>query len=502
MTNLIGEKLDFLMRLTNTQNSVLGRALNFDASYISRIRSGKRGMPRHPSFVNSASTYFAQNIEKPYQRNAAAEEICPGHFWPDSRQDAAALIAAWLTGESAPGASEPVASFLDGLSQLSPFTSGELPISSTASAGNENICLLYGNEGKRQGVEALLRDLSTLSTPQVCLVFSNENMSWLIEDAEFTKRWTALLERLLNSGSRIRIIHTVSRDTGEMLEAIRRWLPLYMTNAIEPWYYPGERDPVLRRTLVVAQGHSALISTSIGDQTEERLNILLRDPRAVAALETEFTDHLRLCQPLMESYLPEHSRRFSQALIRLRGIEGDLLLSRTMPSLGSMPPDMAEAVAIRCNSRRFAARCRAERADLFARLRAGYTVTELLHFPSLEEAEDGFPVPVSVMLDSQPLRLTRTELAMHLRSALKFSREEPHYRLLCTDAVPSNIQLSLVGDSDVLVVQDGKQSAAFLIREKRMCAAFHAYFHRLTQSELSGTSTRSRLDRFISELKK
>ena len=31
----IAKKLDFLMRLTGTQNNTLGKALSFDASYIS-----------------------------------------------------------------------------------------------------------------------------------------------------------------------------------------------------------------------------------------------------------------------------------------------------------------------------------------------------------------------------------------------------------------------------------------------------------------------------------
>ena len=38
---MLASKLDFLMKLTDTSNSALGRDLGFDPSYISRIRSGK-----------------------------------------------------------------------------------------------------------------------------------------------------------------------------------------------------------------------------------------------------------------------------------------------------------------------------------------------------------------------------------------------------------------------------------------------------------------------------
>ena len=46
------EKLDFLMDLTKTSNSVLSRHMSFDASYISRLRSGKR-MPPRSEDINS-----------------------------------------------------------------------------------------------------------------------------------------------------------------------------------------------------------------------------------------------------------------------------------------------------------------------------------------------------------------------------------------------------------------------------------------------------------------
>ena len=49
------EKLDLLMSLTGTSNSALGRALSYDPSYISRVRAGKRGLPRRQPFLQPAS---------------------------------------------------------------------------------------------------------------------------------------------------------------------------------------------------------------------------------------------------------------------------------------------------------------------------------------------------------------------------------------------------------------------------------------------------------------
>ena len=71
---MLAEKLDFLLRLTDTSNSALGRALGFDASYISRIRSGKRGLPRDRFFLEPAAAYFARELQDyPLRKSAAAD---------------------------------------------------------------------------------------------------------------------------------------------------------------------------------------------------------------------------------------------------------------------------------------------------------------------------------------------------------------------------------------------------------------------------------------------
>ena len=69
------------MKLTNTQNATLGRALNYDASYISRIRAG-------------------------YQKAALAEEMRLHRAWSADEQEAAALLSAWLHAD--PDAQSPV----------------------------------------------------------------------------------------------------------------------------------------------------------------------------------------------------------------------------------------------------------------------------------------------------------------------------------------------------------------------------------------------------------
>ena len=71
----VSGKIDFLMRVTGTSNAQLARALSFDASYISRIRSGKRGLPPELPFIEPAAAFFARNVCEGYQAEALAREL-------------------------------------------------------------------------------------------------------------------------------------------------------------------------------------------------------------------------------------------------------------------------------------------------------------------------------------------------------------------------------------------------------------------------------------------
>jgi hypothetical protein len=87
------------------------------------------------------------------------------------------------------------------------------------------------------------------------LLFSDEATDWMTADQTFASKWASLMVQLLSKGNRIKIIHTVSRDLDEMLNAIRQWMPLYMTGLIEPYFYPKKRDGIFKRTVQSISGY-------------------------------------------------------------------------------------------------------------------------------------------------------------------------------------------------------------------------------------------------------
>ncbi len=305
MEKMMSKKLDYLMKLTNTQNAALGRALRFDASYISRIRNGKRGLPSEQSFIWPAAVFFAERITENYQKEALVKELHLNQPYPESRGVAAHLIASWM--KSGTGEPSPLSRIIANMSvpavlpDVSDSGTGALP----SEAAKAEVSLYYGNAGKREGVLAFLRELIDAGEPLTLLLNSDEDMAWLYEEPGFVRQWERMMIRLIRNGCRIKIIHTINRDANEMWEAVQKWLPLYKTGSIEPFYYPRLRDGVRRHTLFVAAGRSSFFSGSVRGQQGDALNQLIRDRTAVRALEQEFQAFLSLCCALMELVYPE-----------------------------------------------------------------------------------------------------------------------------------------------------------------------------------------------------
>jgi hypothetical protein len=189
--------------------------------------------------------------------------------------------------------------------------------------------LFFGNVGKRDAVITFLEDLVQSCKAHTLLLFSDEDMFWLYEDKTFVRTWMLLMRQLIGQGSRIRIIHSIGRSAGDMWEAIRSWMPLYATGAVEPWFCPRLRDGIFKRTEFIAQGHSAVFGSSVPGQTDEPLNMLIRDRDTAEAMQREYEAFLKLCKPLMDIVRPDKAEELEELQNVLQNTPGELLTAES-----------------------------------------------------------------------------------------------------------------------------------------------------------------------------
>jgi hypothetical protein len=314
----IGKKLDYLMNLTSTRNNVLAKALNFDSSHISRIRNGERGLPRQKSFIAPAAEFFARRIREPFQIKGAEDMICPGESWPLDTGAQAALIAAWLEEEDTE-TGHPSASSHQGTA-----------FCQSGSADARGF-FYYGNEGKRQAAERLLTSAAGSDEPVTLLLYSDEDMSWMTEDPEYFRKWAGLMMQNLTKGNRIRMIHNMSRNLGELMDALAGWIPLYLTGSIEPWYCPRIRDGLFHQTRFIIQGREAAFGGYTVSGIQSAYTVYTYDRDMLQLLEEQFNGLLQISKPLMQVFTGSKSPGFMEAAAEFMGEDSELLCAEFQP---------------------------------------------------------------------------------------------------------------------------------------------------------------------------
>lgn len=473
---MFAERFDALMNIAEVSNSLLGRAVNMNGSHIGRLRTGARPLPKKHEYLAPMCLYLAEHIRKEYQRNALQKLTGIGDAALGSAEHTARYLEQWLL-EREKDTSAATGRLISGFSRVvsSPASA---PIGlSVEEAPQKYAQYLYGNAGKRKAVEQFFLMILQEEKPQTLLLFSDENMAWLYEDASFATRWRGLFSQVILKGNRVRIIHTVSRDLNEFLEAITKWIPIYMTGMIEPYYYPRLRDGVFQRTMFIAPDTAAVISSSVQQDTEGMLHIFLTDRAAVGALVTEYERYFMLCRPLMRIFTGQETERFHRDFFGLAYAEGDVRLRCAIPPLFTMPESLARELTAQTGSealfqlweRIFALFCRNVQKQ---RITLTLLDPELaLLTPSL------LKLPLAEALSIHDFTYTQEQYLAHWEWLRLLERQYENLTVVLSSELDFHTLLYVKDDTGVVMAKADMPLGAFVISERNMVNAFWDYLN-------------------------
>lgn len=326
------EKLTLLMHIQDVPNNKLAKALSVDPSLVSRWRSGKRNLPQNSGYLMDIARYFSYHC----QDLACLCEVLdiPYDQAVSSREKLLKSLYKWLSDEKSPSidlANRFIAQLNESKTpKLPPFNPEQL--NRYSSSMRLSVDAYRGNEGKRLAVLRFLETVIACKKKSTLLLYSDEPMDWIVEDSNFSLLWAQLLVEVIKVGHRIVIIHTVTRNIKELLMAIDRWMPLYLSGSIEPYYYPGYSESIFKRSLFVAPGIAAISSNTISpSETSEQL--FHEDPAMLKVLEDEFNTYLKVCRPLMQIFTQSSYDAFMMLLDELESQKGDVVYFSKLPSL-------------------------------------------------------------------------------------------------------------------------------------------------------------------------
>ena len=494
---MFAQKLDFIMNLTNSQNIDMARAIGVDASLISRLRSGNRGLPKSQYFLPHMCEYLVSQMAGESIKCTAAVTICPGRPWPENEPEAVALLLRWLSlGNEA--RLESVAQLISSISTLSfPVCPAPEPVSLAPKPPSQR--LYYGLAGAKQAVLDFLDLALADGSRRTIYLFSDESAHWMASDEQFHESWALRLKQLISMGCHAKLILNTTRPLDDLLNSMSKWLPIYMTGAVEPYYYPKIRDGVFHRTLFVADGLAALQASSVDGLNAGTLVHMLTEPEGVAALRGEFFSYFGLCKPMIETIFD--SGLFYQKLMEHEKNFGTYIYCSISPSLVTMPKRVAERIGYRSGEDRFLQLYKA-RADAELSRNDGRQLFELICIPSDRQIyEDSIPVGVCAPLGIRNCFYTAQEYAEHLKSVFAYAREHRNYHFALTKTLPGNTLICCKAGEWVIISKCGSPCVSFTCEQPAAVEAMGLYLHNIYKDAQTSCGQKSNLAELMIKLK-
>ena len=173
----------------------------------------------------------------------------------------------------------------------------------------------HGNEGLRQAVLRFLNGVRNGNVKEI-LLYSDENMNWMTDDEEFIKKWMLLMLACVQKGVLIRIIHNIDRGPKEMTDAIKSWLPLYMSGLIESYYAQRTGGERFSHTLFIAKGVGCISSWNAKNVNDKNIYFYDVEDEKIEFFENIFNSLLKESKRLVKvnvgESIPKDDKEYSE----------------------------------------------------------------------------------------------------------------------------------------------------------------------------------------------
>lgn len=451
--------------------SDLARFLNFDPSYISRIRNGQRQPANPAEFARKISAFVARHCQTEEQKAVISSLLhCPMEELSNYTDFQVRLTDWLLAGEGAVKDSMTV--FLEKLDEFNlneyihiihfdelkvPSVPFQIPTSRT----------YWGiSEMMESELDFLKATVLSKSTAPV-IMYSDMPMKEMAKDPEFPKKWMFGMALMLKKGLHLYQIHNLDRSFDEMMLGLESWIPMYMTGQISPYYLKNtQSNPFLH--LLKVSGSSALSGEAITGYHENGKYYLTKSKREVEYYHRRADELLKNADSLMEIYRSDREAELNTFLIADTRKSGKRRGIRSTLPLYTISEELLERILIRHDidgrqKQRIRKHVKMQKERIISIL-ASETLEDEVPALTPEEFSKNPPVlDLSGIFCETNLPYSEEEYMMHMSDTKAFARKNPNYILrISTTHAFHNLQI-LVHEGQWAIISKSKAPAIHFI---------------------------------------
>lgn len=476
-TQGLTDNLNALIDTLGIAPGELARALNYDSSYISKIRAGQR----RPADVTAFAQGVAQYTLKHYQRQADWELLqelmgC-GSQSPCDPAARVQSLSDWLCSTSAPH-SDAVEHFLEKLDNFDlnayirsiRFDELKVPSLPLAIPLSRNY---YGLAEMRQGELDFFKTTVLSHSAHPVFMCSDMPMTDLAEDREFPKKWMFGLAVMLKKGLHINMVHYLDRPLHELMLGLESWIPLYMTGQVSPYYMKSSQNAVYNHLNYVS-GAAALVGDCVAGFHSDGKYYLTNKKTELEFYIKKADRLLTKALPLMDIFRAEKRSGYEAFLRSEDEKQGSLRSILSSPPIYTLPEDLLIKILHRNSLSsenqnavlEYAAAAR-QRMEQF--LTRGIVCDELYRLSTVDFEKYPPALSLTGMFYEKNICYTYEEYKEHIGATEQFAQNHANYSVTMNlEKAFRNIQITMREGEWVMLSKNQSPTIHFVIRHPKL----------------------------------
>ena len=483
--------LNSLSAVLNLRSSELARELSFDASYLSRIKSGQRRPANLPGFVDGVCRFVVRRYFSEGDLAAVASLVGTEARLLKSADAYYRTLVEWVYGGElkAPNTAEIFLKKLDDFdlnAYIRAIHFDEMQLPSAA--------LQMPTRHSATGLKDMMdTELSFLKATVLSrsdapvLFYSDMPMEKMGKDPEFPKKWMYGMAAMLKKGLHLNMIHNVDRPFNELMLGFEAYIPMYMTGQISPYYLSDPPSKVFHHLLEVS-GAAALEGAAIVGHHAEGEYYLTNNKDEVKQYRARAGALLSKAKPLMDIYRTPSERPFRDFLQRDFTAAGSYRLMFSSLPLFTISDELLGKVIAHNNVPAADAERIVEYVSFQKSLYASLTAKSplVIEVPELDRAEfEAYPLALSLsgMFYETDVFYTYEEYREHLRQTLEWENGDTIAVKLRTSQAFRNIQIIVSSGKWAMVSKSKAPAIHFVMRHPKMVDAIERFTPLVIESQ-------------------
>ena len=471
-------QINFDTLLTSLSINVadLSHFLNFDSSYISRIRNGQRRPSNPQDFAQNVSKYIAGHCSESDKVTIAklvhctTDEINNDSLCRDK-------IIHWLLNEQIEK-KDVVLPFLSKLDEFDlnefirsihfdelkvPSVPFQLPTSKN----------YYGIDEMCEGTLDFFK-ATVLSKSKEDLIANDDTpMADKANGTDFMKKYIFAVALTLKKGLHIHFIHNINRPFEEMMMGLEGWIPMYMTGQISPYYLKDVHNKLFGHFLY-SSGAAALSGECIMDYHQNGKMYLTKNKTEMSYYRQRALDILSKASPLMDIYRIESKDAFYSF------VERDIVTPGNRRSILSALPihTLSEELLLQILNHNHIEEADKKRILDFAKkqrqlyeniLSNRQIMDEIPVISEMEFLEQPMLLPLSEIFYEKDIVYTYAEYLEHMEQTITYSQNNSNYTVKQNSRYPfKNIQIRILEGKWVVISKNKTPAIHFVIHNPQL----------------------------------